>query len=295
MNFKNNKLFIGTIDASKIVKRNGTPTYCYSLNKLKKNINTFKKNFKSINPLICFSLKSNYNIQILKEIKKSGIGADVVSKGELMLALKAGISPKKIVFSGVGKTYDEIKFAIEKNILLINAESESEISEIEKISKIKKKTVNIGIRLNPNIDAKTLKKISTGRNEDKFGVTEKNFLKILKKFNDSKYLFIKCLSVHIGSQITDYRPYEKVLNVIQNIISKSKHKFNFIDLGGGMGVKYNNKTKTLNYKKYNLLIKKFLSKNKTKIIFEPGRSIIADTAILLTKIIYIKKTKKKIL
>ena len=113
MNFKNNKLFIGTIDASKIVKRNGTPTYCYSLNKLKKNINTFKKNFKSINPLICFSLKSNYNIQILKEIKKSGIGADVVSKGELMLALKAGISPKKIVFSGVGKTYDEIKFAIE--------------------------------------------------------------------------------------------------------------------------------------------------------------------------------------
>ena len=293
MNFKNNKLFIGTIDASKIVKRNGTPTYCYSLNKLKKNINTFKKNFKSINPLICFSLKSNYNIQILKEIKKSGIGADVVSKGELMLALKAGISPKKIVFSGVGKTYDEIKFAIEKNILLINAESESEISEIEKISKIKKKTVNIGIRLNPNIDAKTLKKISTGRNEDKFGVTEKNFLKILKKLNDSKYLFIKCLSVHIGSQITDYRPYEKVLNVIQNIISKSKHKFNFIDLGGGMGVKYNNKTKTLNYKKYNLLIKKFLSKNKTKIIFEPGRSIIADTAILLTKIIYIKKTKKK--
>jgi len=293
MNFKNKKLYIENIEAKKIAKKFGTPSYCYSLNKLKKNIKNFKNNFKSTNPLICFSVKSNSNIQILKEIKKSGMGADVVSKGEIMIALKAGISPNKIVFSGMGKTFDEIKFAVEKNILLINAESESEVEEISKNAKIKKKKINIGLRLNPNIDAKTLKKISTGKNEDKFGLTESNFLKILKKFKNSKHLCIKCLSVHIGSQITDYRPYAKMINVVKDIIKKSDHKFYFLDLGGGMGVKYNNKNKSLNYKKYNLIIKKFLKKNNIKIIFEPGRCIIADTAVLLTKIIYIKGTKKK--
>ena len=293
MNFKNNKLYIENIEATKIARKFGTPSYCYSLNRLKNNIRNFKNNFKSIKPLICFSVKSNSNLQILKEIKKSAMGADVVSKGELIIALKAGIHPKKIVFSGIGKTFDEIKFAIEKNILLINAESESEIKEIEKIAKTKKKKINIGLRLNPNIDAKTLKKISTGKNEDKFGVVESNFLKILKKFRDSKYLYIKCLSIHIGSQIIDYRPYAKMINIVQNTIKKSKHKFDFLDLGGGMGIKYNNKSKPLNYKKYNLIIKKFLKKNNVKIIFEPGRSIIGDTAVLLTKIIYIKAIKKK--
>ena len=139
MNFKNNKLYIENIEATKIARKFGTPSYCYSLNRLKNNIRNFKNNFKSIKPLICFSVKSNSNLQILKEIKKSAMGADVVSKGELIIALKAGIHPKKIVFSGIGKTFDEIKFAIEKNILLINAESESEIKEIEKIAKTKKK------------------------------------------------------------------------------------------------------------------------------------------------------------
>jgi len=293
MNFKKNKLYIENIEAKNIARKFGTPSYCYSLNRLKNNILNFKNNFKSIKPLICFAVKSNSNLQILKEIRKAGIGADVVSKGELAIALKAGINPKKIVFSGIGKTFDEIKFAIEKNILLINTESESEIKEIENIAKTKKKKIDIGLRLNPNIDAKTLKKISTGKNEDKFGVAESNFLKILKKFKNSKYLNIKCLSVHIGSQITDYRPYAKMINVVQNTIKKSKHKFDFIDLGGGMGIKYSNKSNSLNYKKYNLIIKKFLKKNNVKIVFEPGRSIIANTAILLSKIIYIKTTRNK--
>ena len=158
MHFKKNKLFIEKVEGSKIVKKFGTPTYCYSLRKLKNNIKNFQKSFNSINPLLCFSVKSNSNLQILKEVKKLGMGADVVSKGEMMQALKAGISPKKIVFSGVGKKTDELKFAIEKKILLINAESESEIFEIERLAKLKKTIVHIGIRLNPNIDAKTLKK-----------------------------------------------------------------------------------------------------------------------------------------
>ena len=129
MYFKKNRLFIERVEALKVVKKFGTPTYCYSLEKLKNNIKNFQRSFKSINPLICFSVKSNSNLQILREIKRSNMGADVVSKGEMMQALKAGISPKKIVFSGVGKKSEEIKFAIEKKILLINAESESEIYE----------------------------------------------------------------------------------------------------------------------------------------------------------------------
>ena len=293
MYFKKNKLFIEKVDALKIVRKYGTPTYCYSLNRLRNNIRNFQQSFKSISPLICFSVKSNNNRQILKEIKKFGVGADVVSKGEMMQALKAGILPKKIVFSGVGKKTDELKFAIEKKILLINTESESEIFEIERLAKLKKKIVNIGIRLNPNIDAKTLKKISTGKHEDKFGLTEKAFLNILNKFENSKYVKVKCLSVHIGSQITDYKPYLKMLNVLDLIIKKSKYFFEYVDLGGGMGIQYDKKTKVFNYKKYNKIIKKFLKKHNVKIIFEPGRSIIANTAVLFSQIIYIKNTNKK--
>ena len=292
MNYKKNSLYIENISIQRIAKKFGTPAYCYSLNKLKLNIRNFKKYFISINPLLCFSVKSNSNFQILKEINKMGMGADVVSKGELIMALKSGISPKKIVFSGVGKTFDELKFAIDKNILLINSESESEINQIEKISKIKKKKIDIGVRLNPNIDSKTLKKISTGKKEDKFGLTEINFLKAINKFKNSKYLNIRCLSVHIGSQITDHKPYAKMLKVIGSVIKKSNHNFDFVDLGGGMGIKYNKETKKLDYKKYNSIIKNFLKKYRTKIIFEPGRSIIGDTALLLTRVLYIKKTSK---
>ena len=292
MNYKKNSLYIENISIQRIAKKFGTPVYCYSLNKLKLNIRNFKKYFISINPLLCFSVKSNSNFQILKEINKMGMGADVVSKGELIMALKTGISPKKIVFSGVGKTFDELKFAIDKNILLINSESESEINQIEKISKIKKKKIDIGVRLNPNIDSKTLKKISTGKKEDKFGLTEINFLKAINKFKNSKYLNIRCLSVHIGSQITDHKPYAKMLKVIGSVIKKSNHNFDFVDLGGGMGIKYNKETKKLDYKKYNSILKNFLNNYRTKIIFEPGRSIIGDTALLLTKVLYIKKTSK---
>ena len=219
------------------------------------------------------------------------MGADVVSKGELAIALKAGINPNKIVFSGVGKTFEELKFAVNNNILLINAESESEINQIEKIAKNKNKIINIGLRLNPNIDSKTHKKISTGKKEDKFGLTENNFLKVVKKYKNSKNLIINCLSVHIGSQITDYKPYEKMLMVVKSVIKKSNHNFEYIDLGGGMGIKYNKNAKELNYTRYNLILKNFLKNYKAKIIFEPGRSIIGDTALLLTKVLYIKKTK----
>ena len=293
MKYLNKSFSIERVKAESLAKKFGTPIYCYSYKKLKINIIKFKNNFKSFNPLICFSVKSNTNVNLLREIKKLGCGADVVSMGELMKALKAGFNPKKIVFSGVGKTFEELNYAINKKIFLINAESKSEITEIEKIAKSKKRIIDIGIRLNPNTDAKTINQISTGKKEDKFGLTEKIFFELVKYTKNSKYINLKCLSVHIGSQIVNNLPYEKMLKVIDRVIKKSNHKFEFIDLGGGMGIAYNNKTKKLNYKKYNISISKFLKNNNSKIIFEPGRSIIGDTGVLISKIIYIKKTKSK--
>ena len=293
MKFISNKLRIENVVVQNISKKYGTPAYCYSYNQLKENIDNFKKKFKSFSPLICFAIKSNTNINLIKEIKKFGLGADVVSMGELMIALKAGIAPKKIVFSGIGKTAKEIEYAINKKILLINAESISEIKEIERIAKIKKKQVEVGIRLNPNTDAKTLNQISTGKKGNKFGVSDKIFHALVKYCKSSKNIKLKCLSVHIGSQILDHQPYKKMLRVVDRIIKKVNYNFEFIDLGGGMGISYENNTKKLNYNKYNDEIKKFLKNKKSKIIFEPGRSIIGNTAVLISKIIYIKENNNK--
>ena len=293
MKYKKGHFYIENVSAERIAKRFGTPSYVYSYDKIKNNINNFKKNFKTINPLICFSVKSNSNLKILSLINKFGLGADVVSKGELIRALKAKIKPEKIVFSGVGKTIDELKFAVTKKILLINAESENEIIEIEKIAKKNNKKINIGIRLNPDTDAKTLKKISTGKKENKFGLNEKKFLELLKKYKNSKFINIICLSVHIGSQITSHVPYKNMLNVVNKIIQQSKYKFKYIDLGGGMGIQYGNNLNNLDYSKYNKLIKSFLKKNNSKIIFEPGRSIVGNAGYLISKITYVKQTNSK--
>ncbi len=293
MKYINKKLTVEKVSVQNIAKNYGTPAYCYSYRQLKENIDEFKNNFKTFSPLICFAIKSNTNVNLIKEIKKLGLGADVVSKGELMIAIKAGINPKKIVFSGVGKTYQEISYAIDKNILLINAESKSEVEEIHKIAKLKKKKVQIGIRLNPNTDAKTLRQISTGKKENKFGVNNKTFLEIVKYCKKSNNINLNCLSVHIGSQILDHKPYEKMLTVVSKFINKIDHKFEYIDLGGGMGISYDSNDKKLDYKKYNIAIKKFLKVHKSKIIFEPGRSIIGNTGILITQIIYIKNSEKK--
>jgi len=293
MKYINKKLSVEKISFQKIANKFGTPFYSYSYSRLKENINNFKKNFRSFSPLICFAVKSNTNINLIREIKKFGLGADVVSMGELMMALKAGISPNKIVFSGVGKTSKEISFAIDKKILLINAESLSEVKEINRVAKSKNRKIRIGVRLNPNTDAKTLRQISTGKKENKFGVNKNTFYEIINYSKNSKNIDLKCLSVHIGSQILDHKPYEKMLKAVSQILKKTDHKFEYIDLGGGMGITYHEKNKKLNYKKYNSSILRFLRTHKVKIIFEPGRSIIGDTGTLVTKIIYIKDSERK--
>ena len=167
------------------------------------------------------------------------------------------------------------------------------LMKLRKLQKKNKKIVNIGIRLNPNTDAKTISKISTGKKEDKFGLDKNQIYKLLKKYNNSKFINIICLSVHIGSQITSHKPYLKMLNVLDNFIKKSKYNFRFIDLGGGMGIKYSQKDKVLDLKKYVSSIKSFLKNKRCKIILEPGRSIIGNTGYLISKVIYVKKASKK--
>ena len=291
--FKQKKLFVENISVLNLAKRNRTPFYLYSGLQIKENYSNFIKNFKNINPLICFSVKSNSNPFILRFLGKLGSGADVVSYGELLKALKSGIKPNKIVFSGIGKSEEELKLAIKKKILLINIESESEALLINKISKKMNKNTSIGLRLNPDISVKTHRKISTGKAEDKFGLSTKDILSLCKKINNMKNLRLNALSVHIGSQILSDNPYKKSLKIIADIIKKTKIKFKFIDLGGGFGISYQKKEKKIKLKNYSNLVNKFKKKFNCKIIFEPGRSIIGNAGILVSKVQYIKKGRNK--
>jgi diaminopimelate decarboxylase len=290
---RKSNLCVENISALKLVKKYKTPFYCYSLAQLRNNFYEFKNTFKETKPLICFSVKSNSNISLLRELKKIGSGADVVSAGELLKATRAGINVKKIVFSGVGKTPEEIGLAIKKNVLLINVESESEANLINKISKKMSKKTPVGIRLNPNVIGKTNKKISTGGKNDKFGLNYNECIILLKKINKMKNLKLEGLSVHIGSQITSIKPFKEVLTVISKIVYQTKIKFKFIDLGGGMGISYSNNQKKLDLVQYAKLVKKFAKSQKSQIIFEPGRFISGNTSILVTKVIYIKKSNNK--
>ena len=290
---RKNNLCVESVSAQKLVKKYKTPFYCYSLSQLKSNFYNFRSAFKNIKPIICFSVKSNSNLTLLRELKKMGSGADVVSIGELLKATKAGISGNKIVFSGIGKTEEEIRAAIKKKVLLINIESESEANLINKTSKKMSRKISVGIRLNPNVTGKTHKKISTGGKDEKFGLIYNDFINLSQKIRKMKNMRLEGLSVHIGSQITNIKPFVKVLSIINKIIKKTRINFKFIDLGGGMGISYTNYEKGLNLKRYAGLVNKFIKNKNTKIIFEPGRFIVGNAAILITKIIYIKKSINK--
>lgn len=286
-------LFIEKLSIKNILKKQKTPFYIYSENQIITNFLKFKNTFKKTNPLICFAAKSNSNLNILRVLGKLGAGADVVSGGELLKALKAGIKAKKIVFSGVGKTEEELKIAINKNILLINCESESEAKLVNNLAKKLRKKVSIGFRLNPNVDAKTHKNISTGKAENKFGLSIKSFKIFLKTINSLKNIKLDALSVHIGSQILNDAPFRKTLSVMSKLIKELRLNLNYVDLGGGFGINYTNKERPINLNKYSKLVENFSKKLNCKIIFEPGRSIIGNTGLLISKVQFIKKGANK--
>ena len=293
ISYKNDNLFVENVSVRRLASKLNTPFYLYSEGCIIENYKSFSKNFKKSTPLICFSVKANSNVQILKVLQKLGSGADVVSGGELLKAIKSGIKPNKIVFSGVGKTEEEIRLAIKKNILLINVESENEALLINKIAGKLKKRTDIGIRLNPDINAPTHKKISTGKAEDKFGLSKTNLISFCLNSKKLKNLKLVAISVHIGSQILSENPFKKTLKVLEEIITKTKIKFKFVDLGGGFGITYKKNDRKINLKNYSNLVEKFRKKYNCNIIFEPGRAIVGNTAILVAKVQYLKKGSNK--
>ena len=293
LRYVGNNLFVEKLSIKNILKKNKTPFYIYSESQIAFNFLKFANTFKKTDPLICFAAKSNSNLNILRVLGKLGAGADVVSGGELLKALKAGIRPNKIVFSGVGKTEEELKIAINKKILLINCESESEAKLVNNLAKKLRKKVSIGFRLNPNVDAKTHKNISTGKAENKFGLSIKNFKVFLKTVKTFKNVKLEALSVHIGSQILNDTPFRKTLNVMSKLIKGLKLNLKYVDLGGGFGINYTDKEKPINLSKYSKLVHNFSKKLNCKIIFEPGRSIIGNTGLLISKIQFIKKGANK--
>ena len=285
------QLFINNVDCESIIKIHKTPIYCYSSSEIIENYNNFHKSLKKLNPLICYAVKANFNKEIIKMLGKIGSGADVVSKGELKLALDAGINPSKIVFSGVGKTKEEIIYALRKKIFQINVESEEELDEINDLAINKKTLVNISIRVNPDVDANTHKKISTGRSDDKFGIPISKVVEIFKRKNNYNNLKINGIAIHIGSQITKIDPFKNAFEKIKKLIIRlEKNNINIknLDLGGGIGINYF-ENQVISLKKYSSIIKKEFGRMNIKLIFEPGRSIVGSAGFIISKVIRIKK------
>jgi len=296
LNYIDKDLYIEKVSCKFLAKKFGTPIYCYSLNKIEDNFRRLKKSFSKINPMICYAVKANYNGKILSTLSKLGSGADVVSQGELKKSVDFGIKPEKIVFSGVGKTSAEIGYALKKGIKQINVESEEEVHDILEICKKNQQyKINISIRVNPNVDAKTHEKISTGRLEDKFGIPIKNVKEIFIKFKNYKSLKINGLSIHIGSQILSISPFEKAFKKIRGEIIRLKKigfKIRTLDLGGGIGINYNN-NKVLPLGSYARCIEKYFGDLNVQIILEPGRYLVGSSGIIISKVIRQKKGDKK--
>ena len=293
--YKNKNLHCENINLIELLKKVGSPFYCYSSKILESKYSELTDAFKEEDLLVCFSLKANSNQSIIKTFSSLGSGADVVSIGELKRALKAKIPPNKIVFSGVGKNTDEIIFAIKNKILMINVESISELKQISAQAANLNMIAPISLRVNPDIEAGGNEKISTGKKQDKFGISIKEAIDVYELASNLDNIEIKGIDVHIGSQINDLEPFEKTFNSIVETITKLKDKnidINIIDIGGGIGINYTDE-KALNIKDYAAVVSKKLGSLNKKIIIEPGRFLTAESGILVTKIIYIKENESK--
>ena len=293
--YKNKNLHCENINLIELSKKVGSPFYCYSSKILESKYSELTDAFKEEDLLVCFSLKANSNQSIIKTFSSLGSGADVVSIGELKRALRAKIPPNKIVFSGVGKNTDEIIFAIKNKILMINVESISELKQISTQAANLNMIAPISLRVNPDIEAGGNEKISTGKKQDKFGISIKEAIDVYELASNLDNIEIKGIDVHIVSQINDLEPFEKTFDSIVETITKLKDKnidIDIIDIGGGIGINYTDE-KALNIKDYAALVSKKLGSLNKKIIIEPGRFLTAESGILVTKIIYIKENESK--
>lgn len=292
---KKGAFLIENVPVKKLADEYGTPAYVYSKKIIEDTFINFKKSFIKLNPLVCFAVKANSNIAVLNLLAKQGAGFDIVSGGELKRVIAAKGDPKKLVFSGIGKSIEEIGLAISHDILAFNVESEGELYRIQSIAKSLNKKAAISIRVNPNVDAKTHPYISTGLKDNKFGVDEKKSIELYLLAKNLDSIVIKGIDCHIGSQITEINPFidstKKLVALIDHLKTLDINIEHF-DIGGGLGINYKDELPP-SFSDYADAINQVIGNRKLKIIVEPGRSLIAKAGVLLTSIEYIKEGNSK--
>ncbi len=288
-------LFVQDLNVNALATKYGTPLFIYDAALIENIFLKIQNAVKNVDGKIFYAIKANDNLGIIKFITSLGAGADVVSVGELKKCLKVGMKPEKIIFSGVGKDREEIEFAIKKRIKQLNVESREELLDVIEIAEKFKKNIRIALRVNLDIKAKTHAKISTGDEYSKFGISSKEILKVCNFTKKSNYVTLHGLAIHIGSQIFDYSLFYKTyyeLEKLANNLNKNGFNIKSLDLGGGFGVDY----EKYNFHKFSELKKiteKIFHNKKYEICFEPGRSLIADSGILVTKVIRTKNSRRK--
>jgi diaminopimelate decarboxylase len=293
--FQNNELFCEDIPIRSLVEEWGTPLYIYSYSTLSRHFRTFDSAFQGYPHLVCFSIKANSNLAIIRIFINEGGGADVVSGGELFRVLRAGISPDKVVYSGVGKTEDEISFALEASILMFNIESIQELKVINQKAKDLNTRAPISFRVNPDIDPKTHPYISTGLRMNKFGIDIRRSLEEYRFAQSLENIEIIGVDCHIGSQITEIRPFIEALHKVKELVKELKQEgifIRYLDLGGGLGITYDKETPP-HPNEYAQAILKEIQDQELTLILEPGRVIVGNGGILVTKVLYTKSTTEK--
>ena len=292
--YKNHQLYAENVALQKIAEEVGTPVYCYSSKVLLENYSALEDALLRVMPdhnfLIAYACKSNSNIAVMKTLADAGAGMDIVSGGELKRALAAGTAPDKIVFSGVGKTVDELTAAIEHNIWQINVESVPELEMLSKIASELGKTARIAIRVNPDVDAETHEKISTGRKEDKFGIDIDVSAEIYDRAAELPGLEVLGAAMHIGSQIAKTEPFRKAFVRMVDLIADLRergHDIQRIDVGGGFGITYKDEA-PINLDNFAALLKEVIAPLGCQIILEPGRAFSGNAGVLLSEVLFIK-------
>lgn len=294
-NFKDNTLHAEHVALNQIAENFGTPCYVYSKAALTQAFERFDAGFKGTNHLVCFAVKSNPSLAILNLFAKLGAGFDIVSGGELARIIAAGGDPSKVVFSGVGKTADEMRAALDAGIFCFNVESASELMRLNDIAGYMSKVAPVSLRVNPNVDAKTHPYISTGLKNNKFGVAYEDALDIYLQAAAMPNIAIHGVDCHIGSQITELSPFldafDRVLALV-DALEKNKIHIQHIDLGGGIGICYSDETPP-EFTEYAKAMLAKLGKRDIKLVFEPGRALVGNAGVLLTKVEYLKHTETK--
>ena len=293
--YKGGELHCEEVPVSKIAQDLGTPFYLYSHATLRQHFRAFDGAFNDVPHLTCFAMKSNSNLAILRLFALEGGGADIVSGGELYRALKAGIDVKKIVYSGVGKTIEDIEYALHSGILMFNAESTQEITLLNETAGRMGKKAPVAIRVNPDVDPETHPYISTGLKENKFGIDIAKALEDYTLAAGLKHLRVAGVSCHIGSQLTRVSPFVDALQKLKELIRKLREAgiaIQYLDLGGGLGITYN-KEEPPHPREYAAALKKELDTKDLIVVLEPGRVITGNAGVLVTKVLYVKSTPEK--